>query len=67
MVKDKFSVKFTKHAKIKIAERDITLPEIKKMLVAPIMSESDKFDPLFTHYVGLINDKFFRVIGRWAE
>jgi len=67
MTKDKTSVKLTKHAKIKIIERNITLTEIKKILRDPIMSETDKFDPLLTHYVGMINEKFLRVIGRWAD
>ena len=64
MAKDRTSVKLTKHAKIKIIERNITLTEIKKILTDPIMSETDKFDPLLTHYVGMIKEKFLRVIGR---
>jgi len=67
MVKEKLSVKFTKHAKIKIAERDITPQEIKKTLTDPMMSESDKFDPMLTHHIGLIKDKLLRVIGRWES
>ena len=67
MAKDRTSVKLTKHAKIKIIERNITLTEIKKILTNPIMSETDKFDPLLTHYVGMIKEKFLRVIGRWLD
>jgi len=67
MAKDRTSVKLTKHAKIKIIERNITLTEIKKILTDPIMSETDKFDPLLTHYVGMIKEKFLRVIGRWLD
>jgi len=67
MAKDRTSVKLTKHAKIKIIERNITLTEIKKILTDPIMRETDKFDPLLTHYVGMIKEKFLRVIGRWLD
>jgi hypothetical protein len=67
MAINSISVKLTKHAKIKIVERNITLTEIKKILMDPIMRETDKFDPLLTHYVGMKNDKFLRVIGKWAD
>jgi hypothetical protein len=67
MTKDRTSVKLTKHAKIKIIERNITLTEIKKILTDPIMSETDKFDPSLAHYVGMIKEKFLRVIGRWLD
>lgn len=67
MTNEGISVKLTKHAKIKIGQRNITLDEIKKVILMPELMEPDKFDKSLVHFIGTIQRKFLRVIGRWES
>jgi hypothetical protein len=61
------TIKLTKHASIKIAQRNISCEDIKQVISKPELSESDKFDKFLMHYIGTIRSKFLRVIGRWED
>jgi len=66
--KDKqVTIRLTKHASIKIAQRNISFEDIKHVILEPELSESDKFDKFLTHYIGTVRDNFLRVIGRWED
>jgi hypothetical protein len=66
--KDKqITIKLTKHASIKIAQRKISIEDIKQVILKPELSEPDKFDTFLMHYIGTIRSKFLRVIGRWED
>jgi len=46
--KDKqITIKLTKHASIKIAQRNISVEDIKQVILKPELSEPDKFDTFF--------------------
>lgn len=61
------TIKLTKHASIKIAQRNISFEDIKHVILKPELSESDKFDKFLMHYIGTIKGKLLRVIGRWED
>jgi hypothetical protein len=58
-------IKLTEHARLKIAERDISLDVIRDVVSNPELKEKDKFDSSLTHLIGRVGDRFLRVIGRW--
>ena len=61
-------MKLTKHAKIKIMERNISLDTIKNIIANPELIENDKFDDSLTHFIKKMNDKhYLRIIGRWED
>ena len=65
MVSINVTIRLTKHARIKIAERDIPLDIIKSVILSPTWIESDRFDSSLTHFIGKVGERFLRVIGRW--
>ena len=65
MVSSSVTAILTKHARIKIAERDIPLDIIKSVILSPTWRENDKFDSSLTHLMGEVGGRFLRVIGRW--
>ena len=67
-IEDKqITIKLTKHASIKIAQRNISFEDIKHVILEPEWSESDKFDTFLMHYIGTVREHFLRVIGRWED
>ena len=60
-------ISLTKHAKIKIHQRNISLSDIKKIVQTPMSVELDKFDKSLTHFIGFTKGKFLRIIGRWKS
>lgn len=61
------TIKLTKHASIKIAQRNIAFQDIKHVILKPELSDSDKFDKFLMHYIGPVKGHFLRVIGRWED
>jgi len=57
-------IKFTAHAETKIKQRNISKKDIEKIIAKPEIIEPDKFDNSLVHYIGLVQDKYLRVIGR---
>ena len=65
---ENIKIKLTKHAKIKIIERNISLDTIKNIIANPELIENDKFDDSLTHFIKKVNDKYYlRIIGRWED
>jgi len=64
MSNEEISLKLTKHAEIKIKERNIDLDHIRKVISRPEFTKPDKFDKSLTHFIGNIEGKFLRVICR---
>ena len=60
-------ISLTKHAKIKIHQRNISLNDIKKVVITPMYVELDKLDKSLTHFIGFAEGKFLRIIGRWKS
>jgi len=60
-------IKLTRHAKIKIDQRNITLDDIKRIIQSTQLKESDKFDKSLIHFIGNIKGRFLRVTGRWEN
>ncbi|MHB1681128.1 MAG: DUF4258 domain-containing protein [bacterium] len=58
------AVKLTKHAKIKIKERNISLNIIEKIISNPEMIENDKIDESLVHFIGKVDGRYLRIIGR---
>ena len=67
MSDQKITIKLTKHATTKVDQRNIALEDIKRVILKPGLSESDRFDKSLVHYIGNIEGKFLRVIGRWED
>jgi hypothetical protein len=57
-------IKLSKHAKIKIYQRNISLDDIKKVVQTPMTTKPDKFDKSLMHFIGPIKGRFLRIIGR---
>jgi hypothetical protein len=57
-------ISLTKHAKIKIHQRNIFLNDIKKVVKTPMSVEPDKFDKSLTHFIGFTKGIFLRIIER---
>jgi len=60
-------LKLTKHAEIKLQQRGIPINLIKKVVTKPEMILRDNFDPTLVHFIGKIENKFLRIIGRWQD
>jgi len=60
-------IKFTKHASLKIKQRNIEVSDIEKVIQAPDIVLNDKFDNELVHFAGKINDKFLRVIVKYEN
>ena len=58
-------IKLTKHAGSKIAERNISLDTIREVVTDPDQEEMDRFDDSLVHFMGRVENRFLRVIGRW--
>jgi len=58
-------IKLTKHASSKIAERNISLDTIREVVTDPDQEEMDRFDDSLVHFIGRVENRFLRVIGRW--
>ena len=58
------TIKLTKHAKTKISQRNIALDDIRKVALNPDLIEPDKYDKSLTHFIGKIDSRFLRIIGR---
>ena len=67
MATSSISVKLTKHAEIKIAQRSITLDDIRKVVIHPELIEPDKLDVSLVHFISNMGGRFLRVIGRWEN
>ena len=63
----KITIKLTKHATTKVAQRNISLEDIKRVILKPGLSEPDRFDKSLIHYIDNIGGKFLGVIGRWED
>ena len=61
------TIKLTKHAKLKIEQRKLSLDDINRIVEKPDLIEYDKFDKSLIHYIGRVEDKFLRIIGRWES
>lgn len=57
-------IRVTKHAKIKINQRNIQMKDIERIVQNPQIKEQDKFDKTLTHFVGSVQGRFLRVIGK---
>ncbi|QWR76732.1 hypothetical protein [Candidatus Magnetomonas plexicatena] len=57
-------IKLTKHAAGKIRQRGIKTEDIDCVVNEPLFVEFDRFDNTLKHFVGFVNDKYLRVIGR---
>jgi hypothetical protein len=65
---ENIKIKLTKHAKIKIAERNISLDTIKNIIANPELIENDKFDDSLKHFIKKNDDRhYLRIIGRWEN
>jgi|GEM_PF-765469 len=60
-------LKLTKHAEIKLQQRGIPINLIKKVVTKPEMILRDNFDTTLVHFIGKIENKFLRIIGRWQD
>ncbi len=52
------TIKLTKHAKLKIKQRKLSLDDINRVVEKPDLIEYDKFDKSLIHYIGRVEDKF---------
>jgi len=57
-------IKLTKHAKLKLDQRNISLEDVKAVVSGPELTEPDRFDDSLIHFIGRLNDRFLRVIGK---
>jgi hypothetical protein len=57
-------IKLTRHADGKMKLRDIKMDDLKCVVDEPLFIEFDRFDNTLTHFIGCINAKYLRVIGR---
>jgi uncharacterized DUF497 family protein len=57
-------IEFTKHAKLKLIERKISLEDINTVVSTPLLVEEDRFDAGLRHFIGRIQSRFLRVIVR---
>lgn len=55
-------IELTKHAANKISQREIPIENIKAVISNPEWTEPDRIDNSLTHYIGLIEGRFLRVI-----
>ena len=60
-------IKFTKHAKLRLKDRNLSIKEIEEAVKNYDVVVPDKFDPLVIHYIKKIQDKFLRVIAKWED
>jgi hypothetical protein len=58
------TITFTKHAEINIKKRQISYDIIENVVSNPLYTEKDKYDDSLTHFIGKVQDKFLRIIGR---
>ncbi len=58
-------ITFTIHSQLKIKQRNILKSDIEKVIKNPYITTKDKFDPELIHFIGLIKNKYLRVIGKW--
>ena len=65
MSRKKVTVRLTKHANSKITQRDIHLDEVREIVLAPELTETDRYDSSLAHFIGEVKGRFLRVIGRW--
>ncbi len=63
----KIKIQFTQHAKKKMKQRCIKQKELKQILLNPETAEKDRFDIELKHYIGNVEGKFLRVIGKWKS
>lgn len=61
------NIKLSKHAKIKMKERNISSDDVKDVILMPETTKSDKFDKSLVHFIGKRERKYLRVIGRWQS
>jgi hypothetical protein len=57
-------VEFTKHAKLRLKERNLIVESVKKAVKNYDIIESDRFDSSIVHYIKKVDDKFLRVIAK---
>ena len=65
MTETDITIRLTKHANAKIRQRNITLEDIRVVILKPEFIEKDRFDDSLDHFIGIRNEGFLRVIGRW--
>ncbi len=58
-------IKFTAHAQMKIKQRNILKNDIEEVIKKPYIIIKDKFDKELFHFIGMVNNKYLRVIGKW--
>jgi len=63
----KINIKLTKHANVKVVQRNISIQLIKNVVTKPDRLDADKFDSDLTHYIKKVDKRFLRVIGRWEN
>jgi hypothetical protein len=61
------TIRRTRHANAKINQRKIAFDNIKAVILKPEFIEKDKFDDSLHHFIGIRNERFLRVIGRWES
>ena len=67
MINKNISIKLTNHAQAKINQRNISLDDIKDVVLNPESTELDKFDNSLVHFLSQKTGRFLRVIGRWKS
>ena len=67
MSREEVTIKLTKHAKGKIAQRGIYLDDVRKAVLTPELTKTDKFDDSLIHFIRKVRGRFLRVIGRWES
>ena len=67
MINKNISIKLTNPAQAKINQRNISLDDIKDVVLNPEITELDKFDNSVVHFLSQKTGRFLRVIGRWKS
>ena len=67
MSSGKTTLRLTRHAHTKIAQRDISVESIRAVVSAPECEQTDKLDSSLTHFIGKVGERPLRVIGRWES
>jgi hypothetical protein len=57
-------ITYTKHAEINAIKRKISNEMVENVVLNPLIIETDKYDGSLIHFIGYINNKYLRIIGR---
>ena len=62
MTKDGISFELTEHARAVLAERQINLDWVRRVLASPQRTEADRHDPRLRHALGTIDERNGRIL-----